>query len=279
MELSKKTNLAMIRIIANWSNAEIDRLLTYLEIDIPKETDGKDLSREKKANFIFNKINNNKDMQSEVIDYIIDVFQLNHEKVGNKDPFSIDDEKNLDELFCENHSILTNSLKRDGYEVKDMKVVPLLPEELINANIENELFRLLDKYKFTTAKGHLEQAIENHTNGNWAGANSQFRPFLESLLISVCNKLIPTRNCTKYNEALQWLATQTLINPVFLSPILNEVPNPGSSSDKTYIIGLMNRLHPQGPHPGLSDEEDSTFRYHTLIVFARYILKRLEARS
>ena len=173
----------------------------------------------------------------------------------------------------------TNSLKRDGFTLKNKEIAPLLPDELVNANVENELFRLLDKYQFTTSKGHLEQAIENHSNGNWAGANSQFRTFLESLLMEISNKLIPSKNCTSYGEALQWLATESMITPVFLSPALNEVPIPGATNDKTYISGLMKRLHPQGSHPGLSDEEDSTFRYHTLIVFARYVLKRLEDRS
>ncbi len=269
----------MVYIIERWTAAEVDRLLTHLGITIPKDTNGNDLSKSKKANLILSKINDEEEVQLEVINYIIDDFLLKNEKKPDYDPLYSGAEENLDDLFCENYPTLSNSLKRDGYTLKNKIITPLLPEELVNANVENELFRLLDKYGFNTAKGHLEQAIENHSNGNWAGANSQFRPFLESLLMDVCNKLIPSKSCTSYGDALQWLANPIMINPVFLSPILNEVPNPGGSSDKTYISGLMKRLHPQGPHPGLSDEEDSTFRYHTLIVFARYVLKRLEDRS
>ena len=96
--------------------------------------------------------------------------------------------------------------------------------------------------------------------------------------MSICNKLTAPNRCNNYGEALQWMANTSKVNPVFLSPSLNEVPSQGGSNDKTYVSGLMNRLHPQGPHPGLSDEEDSTFRYHTVIIFARYLLKRLEDR-
>ncbi len=35
---------------------------------------------------------------------------------------------------------------------------------------------------------------------------------------------------------------------------------------------------PQGAHPGLSDEEDSTFRLHLVLLTGRTLLKRLEAR-
>lgn len=279
MKLSKETNLAMAYIIERWTAAEVDRLLIYLNIAIPKDSNGVDLSKSKKANLILSQINDNEDIQLKVINYIIDDFSSKHENVAEPDPFSLGDEKSFDELFCEKYPTLTNSLKRDGFTLKNKEITPLLPDELVNANVENELFRLLDKYQFTTTKGHLEQAIENHSNGNWAGANSQFRTFLESLLVDICNKLIPSKNCTSYGEALQWLATPSMITPVFLSPTLNEVPIPGAIKDKTYISGLMKRLHPQGSHPGLSDEEDSTFRYHTLIVFARYVLKRLEDRA
>ena len=64
------------------------------------------------------------------------------------------------------------------------------------------------------------------------------------------------------------------VNPPFLRADLNEVEN--SNCKKPFIDGLWKRLHPEGSHPGLSDEEDSTFRYHITIVVAYYLLKRLE---
>jgi len=53
--------------------------------------------------------------------------------------------------------------------------------------------------------------------------------------------------------------------------------NKGSKG--AFLQGLWKRLHPQGSHPGLSDEEDSTFRLHLMILTASYYLKRLDSRT
>ena len=200
---------------------------------------------------------------------------------NNPDPWStipdMVETKKPDILFIENYPRLYNSVKRDGYTFNEQGVVPLLPSELIESNTENELFRLLNQFNFNTAKGHLEQAIENHNNGNWAGANGQFRTFMESLLIEISNYLIPERNCSNIGDAINWLSNPAILNPVLLNQHLNEVPVQGLNYP--FVNGLWKRLHPTGSHPGLSDEEDSTFRYHTLIVFTRYLMSRLENRE
>jgi hypothetical protein len=51
---------------------------------------------------------------------------------------------------------------------------------------------------------------------------------------------------------------------------LNEWDDDG----KGFINGLVKRLHPQGPHPGLSDEDDSTFRLHVVLLTATLLLRR-----
>jgi hypothetical protein len=44
---------------------------------------------------------------------------------------------------------------------------------------------------------------------------------------------------------------------------------------KNYVNGLFKMLHSDGSHPGLSDEEHSTFRLHLALVTARTFLRRL----
>jgi len=39
---------------------------------------------------------------------------------------------------------------------------------------------------------------------------------------------------------------------------------------------VFKRLHPQGAHPGLSDEEDSTFRLHMVLLLCWLFLRRLD---
>lgn len=286
--LSKRTLLEIVAIVENWTVAETDRMLLTFEIEMPRNPTGQNISKAKKANVLLDFLSDNENKgpftnnaQVDAVQYILEKFERENPSSTKtfNNPFSetpeIEETDVFEKNFIQSHHRLYNSLKRDGYTITNVTLVSLLPEELIEANVENELFRLLKKYSFKTAMGHLEQAIENHSNGNWAGANGQFRTFTESLLISITNHLIPSRTCNGFGDALVWLSNPNMLNPVLLSEQLNEVPSP--SCDKPFINGLWKRLHPTGPHPGLSDEEDSTFRYHTLIVFARYLLKRIEA--
>ncbi|MBI3463554.1 MAG: hypothetical protein HY000_10925 [Planctomycetes bacterium] len=39
---------------------------------------------------------------------------------------------------------------------------------------------------------------------------------------------------------------------------------------KNFINGVFNRLHPQGSHPGLLDEEDCTFWVHLVLLVVRF---------
>jgi hypothetical protein len=57
----------------------------------------------------------------------------------------------------------------------------------------------------------------------------------------------------------------------FLAKGRNEWTNDG----KSYIHGLFKMLHTHGSHPGLSDEDHSTFRLHVVLVTARTFLRRL----
>ena len=59
----------------------------------------------------------------------------------------------------------------------------------------------------------------------------------------------------------------------FLSRHLNEWADNGTG----FVNGLVKRLHPQGAHPGLSDEEDSTFRLHVILLTARMLITRFDA--
>ena len=47
-----------------------------------------------------------------------------------------------------------------------------------------------------------------------------------------------------------------------------------------YLLHVFShaRLHPQGPHPWLSDEHDSTFRLHLVLLTAQLLLNRLQQR-
>jgi len=171
---------------------------------------------------------------------------------------------------------LLNSLKRDGYVITDEGgLKTMLPESIKLVEKENELNSLLDKFGFTTTKGHIDQAISAHTRGDWASANAQLRSFMESLFDSIADKLVGSK-ITLPPPGHQRRELLAKLNPPFLIPTLNEW---GMGSKGGFLQGLWRRLNPQGSHPGLSDEEDSTFRLHLMILTASYYLKRLDSRT
>jgi hypothetical protein len=160
------------------------------------------------------------------------------------------------------------ALERDGYTVVDRKLRQVLPVEMGIADAENEISRMLAAPAFQTSRGHLSQALDAHGRGDWAAANSQTRAFYEALLDDFAVAIDPTTVNGSSEGRRQRLATEG-----FLRIDLNE----WGSEGKNFINGLMKRLHPHGAHPGLSDEKDSTFRLHVVLLTARYLLERWEA--
>lgn len=180
-----------------------------------------------------------------------------------------------DEAFELMFSALSYNLKRDGFLVRDGQLRRALPETLNLAATDDEVHRLLTRFGFLDPTlGHLDQAIANHADGNWAAANGQLRNFMESLFDQIAERLAPNAASLPPAGHLRrvWLATG--VAPPFLLPALNEWDDQGQG--KGFIEGFYRRLHPAGSHPGLSDEEDCTFRLHLVLLVARLLLRRLD---
>lgn len=135
---------------------------------------------------------------------------------------------------------------------------------------DDEVIQLLIKYQFSTTEGHLEQALSNFTLGNWAASNAQIRTFIESLFDEICGRLSSTGH--KGANARTELMSQQIS---FISQGLNEWSNDG----KSYLNGILKRLHPEGNHPGLSDMDDTLFRIQIVLVTASMYLRRFDKRS
>jgi hypothetical protein len=65
-----------------------------------------------------------------------------------------------------------------------------------------------------------------------------------------------------------WLAQR---DPTFFNAGLNEWDFQGGG----FMESFFRRLHPQGAHPGLYDEDDSTFRLHLVLLVGRQLLRRV----
>lgn len=169
---------------------------------------------------------------------------------------------------------LIRSLKRNGYVIENGKLKKMLPEDLRLPETEDELTTLLDEFGFSTAKGHFTQAVSAHTRGEWAAANAQLRSFIETLFDSIAELLINDKaKLPPTSHGRRELLAK--LNPPFLLTELNEWEPNG----KGFLQGFWYRLHPHGSHPGLSDEEDSTFRLYLVIIIASHYLRRLNTRK
>ena len=160
------------------------------------------------------------------------------------------------------------ALQQDGFAVSDGALLPALPTDVGLPSVQSELSHLLQKHGLVTAEGHLDQALNAHVHGNWASANGQIRTFFDAVLDWIAMELDPTAKIVGSGQPRR----AKLSKNGFLSRDLNEWDNDG----KGFINGLVKRLHPQGAHPGLSDEDDCTFRLHIVLITVALLLRRYD---
>lgn len=180
---------------------------------------------------------------------------------------------NSDSAFASQASFL-RGLALDGYtpywdEHTGMASLrAALPEDVDLPDADDEVHQLLKQFEFSISLGHLDQAIEAHTRGDWAAANSQTRTFLEGLLNEIAQHIDPQKTAGLSSSENR---RSLLAERGFLSVSRNEWTNDG----KNFLNGLFKMLHTDGSHPGLSDEDHCTFRLHIALVTGRNLLRRL----
>lgn len=143
----------------------------------------------------------------------------------------------------------------------------MLPES------SSEVELLLLSNGFEIAKRHLDSARENITQGDWEAANSQCRTFLEALTDAIADDLYGAEAAALAGGLLK---RQLLANKGFLSREKHEF---GDGNGQAFLPGLAKLLHPDGAHPGISNQPDAMFRLQAVVVTARWLLKRHELAS
>ena len=160
-------------------------------------------------------------------------------------------------------------------EVSSLK--RMLPDDLPGLDFreaESEVDNLLRKHKLTVAAGHLEQATSAFQRGDWAASNAQLRTFYQDLLDRIAVKL-GCEEARSDDAKRAYLASES--SGPFLLAQYNEWEN--DRGKPAFVLGLWARLHPQGSHPGLSEEDDCTFRLQVTLITARLFLRRLDQRN
>ena len=151
----------------------------------------------------------------------------------------------------------------------------MLPEDIPGVDFreaEDEITSLLKKHGLVVAEGHLQRAISTFQRGEWSSANGELRNFFEGYLNEIANKL-------DYNGVDTSKARRDFLGGGLTPPFLLEDYNEWHPQKTQFVQGLMNRMHPHGGHPGLSEEEDATFRLQTTLITARLFLRRFDQRK
>ena len=270
----RKTIIAAVATLEAWGHSDIDRFMLEYGLEDTAGNRSFTMSRRDRTNaliaYLLKNPNDTTEESENLTDTIVrDLTARAIERAGGATSWNPD-------LFGEWFPELSRALKRDGFVVSDRELRGALPESLNLPEADDEVHVLLKKFQFTTALGHLDQAITNHADGHWAAANSQLRSAMESVLDDVAEKLAPDPSLLPpHGHARRvWLATG--LGPPFLFPDLNEWDD--KSRGTGFLEGFYRRLHPAGSHPGLSDEDDCTFRLHIVLLVARLLLRRLESR-
>lgn len=188
-------------------------------------------------------------------------------------------------------------LKMDGYEIVATKVpdpsgrqsifedgpamvsqptlTRMLPQSVPGTDFreaDDEVTDLLKVHGFSVALGHMQQAISAFQRGDWAAANAQLRTFTESYLSDLAVRL-GYQGPDKMNNRFKFLGE---VEPPFLLAVYNEWNL--NDQKPQFTKGLWSRMHPEGSHPGLSEEEDATFRMQITLIAARLYLRRFDQR-
>lgn len=173
------------------------------------------------------------------------------------------------------HTDFLRGLARDGFVLvpaassgQRASIRAALPGEIQLPATDDEVHHLLKHFGFATPLGHLDQAIDAHTRGDWAACNGQLRAFMEGLFDDIARRIDST-------QAARLPTAENRRGMLGAVGFLDASSNEWSGDGKNYVNGLFKMLHTQGAHPGLSDQDHSTFRLHVVLVTAGMYLRRL----
>jgi hypothetical protein len=171
----------------------------------------------------------------------------------------------LNEWQFENSGLVSGllaSLQIDGFHFSNGVIMPTTPEPASLGPILSQLEQDLSSYELKVASRHYSQACENLADGNFEAANGQVRSFLENLFVTVCDKT-SGKNFKDPGAALQHLKQIDKID----------------ASEWNNFRGFWDSCQSNGPHHGLSTNEEAIYRLHMATAIARYLLYKFSQEN
>jgi hypothetical protein len=154
---------------------------------------------------------------------------------------------------------LLAALNLDGFDFRNGRLVAATPAPAMLAPEMSALESDLAAMGMVTASEHYRQATDNFTDGNWEASNGQTRSFLEDFLITACERE-SGRAFRDPNGALQHLRDTTFLD----------------AEEWNILRSLWSGVQNNGPHRGLSSDQEALFRVHMATAVARYLVHKLQ---
>ena len=161
------------------------------------------------------------------------------------------------EYAREQYTALLASLAVDGFEWGLDSLVPSMPLPAQPAPEVTALETDLNSHELRVAATHYRQAIDNFVDRNYEAANGQLRSFLEALFRSV-GVSAGAQDNVGADAAVVHLRRQGVLD----------------DAESQFLRGIWAGAQDNGPHAGLTNEEEARFRLHTATAAARYLLRK-----
>jgi hypothetical protein len=159
-------------------------------------------------------------------------------------------------------TLLLTGLEIDGLAFTGGRLLPTTPSPAVLAPQLSALERQLDARGLAVALAHFQQAHDSFARGNHEASNGQVRPFVENLAIELCRE----QSGTEFDNA---------------PAALQHLRQAGRFDDAEWNMcrGFWDGIQDNGPHHGLTTDQEALFRLHTATALARYLLWRLPPRG
>ncbi len=141
---SRKTLIELIQALNFWTHAEVERF--GLEFNIEDSITGTYV-KEKETSIVKYLVSNPEAIGPNGSNIAIEIVE-----------YAVKAHRGFDS-FSESHPDFAHLLDRDGYELTSSGLRKKLPTEFPVVEQENQLISLLEKFGFTTAKGHYERKL------------------------------------------------------------------------------------------------------------------------
>lgn len=152
---------------------------------------------------------------------------------------------------------LIRSLEVDGYAFQNGRLLPATPAPTALQEAISLLETDMEMLGLDVSLNHYQQAVENYVSGNWEAANAQVRSFLENLFVSLC-VLHSEKTFADPGAALQHLYNTEWLD----------------KGEYNHYRHFWDDIQDNGPHHGLSTDQEALFRLHYATSVARYLVAK-----